>query len=124
MSSTPNSAFLAQVNASYLGIVNSKVAQANGATADPTTDKAETVVPGPLGRQRSVRTRRVYTQGNELRFKRNDSYWGTKAKFPEVVIKETAEAVTQRQQLEQGAVDIAMQISNDVAKGMGAPTSR
>src|SRR3954447_22635304 len=40
--SQSNSAFLAQVNAPYLGIVNSKVAQAQGATADPATDKAET----------------------------------------------------------------------------------
>ena len=116
--SQPNSAFLAQVNASYLGIVNSKVAQAQGATADPTTDKAETwflshsAGSGPFELA-------DYTQGNELRFKRNDSYWGTKSQFPEVIIKETAEAATQRQQLEQGAVDIAMQISNDVAQGMG-----
>jgi peptide/nickel transport system substrate-binding protein len=116
--SQPNSAFLAQVNASYLGIVNSKVAQAQGATADPTTDKAETwflsnsAGSGPFELA-------DYTQGNELRFKRNDNYWGTKSQFPEVIIKETAEAATQRQQLEQGAVDIAMQISNDVAQGMG-----
>jgi peptide/nickel transport system substrate-binding protein len=115
----PNSAFLAQVNASYLGIINSKVAQAQGATADPTTDKAETwflsnsAGSGPFQLE-------SYTQGNELRFKRNDNYWGTKSEFPEVIIKETAQAVTQRQQLEQGAVDIAMQISNDVAQGMSS----
>ena len=118
--SAPNSAFLAQVNASYLGIINSKVAQANGATLDPTTDKAETwflsnsAGSGPF-------TLESYTSGSELRFKRNDNYWGTKAHFPEVIMKETPQAVTQRQQLEQGAVDIAMQISSDVAKGMAGP---
>jgi peptide/nickel transport system substrate-binding protein len=35
-----------------------------------------------------------------------------------VIMKETPKAVTQRQQLEQGSVDIAMQISSDVAKDM------
>ncbi|MFZ4720725.1 MAG: ABC transporter substrate-binding protein [Ilumatobacteraceae bacterium] len=115
----PNSAFLAQVNASYLGIVNSKLAEKNGATADPATDKAEewflanSAGSGPF-------TLAAYQSGAELRLKRNDAYWGaTKAAFPEVVIKETPDAVTQRQQLEAGSVDIAMQISNDVAKDMG-----
>jgi peptide/nickel transport system substrate-binding protein len=114
---TPNSAFLAQVNASYLGIINSKVAQAQGATIDPATDKAEpwflknSAGSGPF-------TLESYTQGTEIRFKRNDAYWGTKPAFPEVVIKETPTAVTQRQQLEAGTVDLAMQISTDVAKDM------
>jgi peptide/nickel transport system substrate-binding protein len=115
--SQSNSAFLAQVNASYLGIVEKKLAEAQGATADPTTDKAEpwfqanSAGSGPFMVE-------SYQSGSELRLKRNDAYWGTKAKFPEVVMKETPTAVTQRQQLEAGAVDIAMQISTDVAKDM------
>ena len=57
-----NSAFLPQVNASYLGIVEKKLAEAQGATADPTTDKAEpwflanSAGSGPF---RSSRTRRA-----------------------------------------------------------------
>jgi peptide/nickel transport system substrate-binding protein len=115
--SQPNSAFLAQVNASYLGIVNKKVAEANGATTDPKTDKAEpwflthSAGSGPFQLE-------SYQSGAELRLSRNDAYWGAKAAFPEVIMKETPQAVTQRQQLEQGAVDIAMQISADVAAGM------
>jgi peptide/nickel transport system substrate-binding protein len=115
--SQSNSAFLAQTNASYMGVVEKKLAEANGATLDPTTDKAEpwflanSAGSGPF-------TLESYQSGSEVRLKRNDAYWGTKAKFPEVVIKETPQAVTQRQQLEAGAVDIAMQISTDVAKDM------
>ncbi|MEO7398536.1 MAG: ABC transporter substrate-binding protein, partial [Ilumatobacteraceae bacterium] len=115
--SAANSAFLAQVNAPYLGIINMKVAEANGATMDPTTDKAEawflanSAGSGPFALA-------AYAEGNELRLSRNDAYWGDAAAFPEVIIKETPQAVTQRQQLEQGAVDIAMQISADVAEGM------
>lgn len=115
-----NSAFLAQVNASYLGIINSKVAQANGATADPKTDKAEDwFLKNSAGS--GAFTLESYQSGAELRLKRNDAYWGKKANFPEVVIKETPDAVTQRQQLEAGSVDIAMQISNDAAKGLNNP---
>lgn len=117
--SAANSAFLAQVNASYLGIINAKVAQEHGATTDPTTDTAEewflsnSAGSGPYALA-------AYTSGDELRLTRNDAYWGTAANFPEVIIKETPQAVTQRQQLEQGAVDIAMQISSDVADGMAS----
>ena len=118
--SAPNSAFLAQVNAPYLGIMSKAIAEANGATLDVTTDTAEqwflanSAGSGPYQLE-------AYTEGNELRFARNDSYWGTPANFPEVVIKETPDAVTQRQQLEQGAVDIAMQLSADVATGLSNP---
>jgi len=114
----PNSAFLAQVNAPYLGITNSKLAQENGATTDLESNAGEdwflenSAGSGPFQLA-------AYTQGNELRLLRNDAYWGTPANFPEVIIRETVEAVTQRQQLEEGEVDIAMQISNDVAAGMG-----
>jgi peptide/nickel transport system substrate-binding protein len=115
---SPNSAFFAQVNAPYLGIVNSALATANGATTDPTSDGAEpwflenSAGSGPFQLE-------AYQQGSELRLVRNDAYWGTPAAFPEVIIKETPQAVTQRQQLEQGAVDIAMQLSADVADGIG-----
>lgn len=115
--SASNSAFLAQVSAGYLGIMNKKVAEANGATTDPTTDKAEewflanSAGSGPY-------TLKSYAAGAELRLERNDAYWGAAPAFPEVIIKETPQAVTQRQQLEEGSVDIAMQISNDVAAGM------
>jgi len=113
----PNSAFLAQVNSPYLGIINAKLAEANGATMDPATDTAETwFLSNSAGS--GAFALKAYTAGNELRLSRNDAYWGTVSEFPEVIIKETASAVTQRQQLEQGAVDIAMQLSADVASGL------
>ena len=115
---TPNSAFPAQTNASYMGVLEKKVAEANGGTTSADTDKAEeyflahSAGSGPF-------TLKSYKSGSEIRLARNDAYWGqNKAKFPEVVIKQTDDAVTQRQQLEQGAVDIAMQLSTDVVKDM------
>jgi len=115
--SQPNSAFLAQVNASYLGIINMKAAVAQGATTDATTDKAGTwfqsnsAGSGPY-------TLESYQSGDSLKFKANDKYWGSPPTFPEVIMQQTDSAVTQRQQLESGDADIAMQISADVAKDM------
>lgn len=112
-----NSAFLAAVNAPYFGITNSALATANGATTDAATDSAEpwflenSAGSGPFVLE-------SYAAGNELRLARNDAYWGTPSEFPSVIFKQTADAVGQRQQLEQGAVDIAMQISADVAAGI------
>ena len=112
--SAPNSAFLAQVNAPYLGIINKALAEANGATTDVATDAAE---PWFLANSAGSGPFQLasYTEGNELRLARNDAYWATPAAFPEVIMRETPQAVTQRQQLEQGEVDIAMQLSADVA---------
>jgi len=113
-----DSAFLAKVNASYVAIINSKLATANGATnakdAD-TTDKAEvwflknSAGSGPY-------TLANYTEGAEIRLVRNDNYWGDKPALKEVIIKQVKDAVTQRQQLETGDADIAMQIDPDTAK--------
>lgn len=115
----PNSAFLAVVNASYMGVVNSAVAIEQDATTDATTDKAEewflanSAGSGPFVLE-------SYAQGDELRLTRNDRYWGDKAGYAAVIMKQTKDAVTQRQQLEAGTADIAMQISNDVATDMNA----
>ncbi|MBA4181677.1 MAG: ABC transporter substrate-binding protein [Anaerolinea sp.] len=113
-----DSSFLAKVNASYAGIINSKVATANGASnakdAD-TTDKAEpwflknSAGSGPY-------TLASYTEGAEIRLARNESYWGDKPALKEVIIKQVKDAVTQRQQVETGDADIAMQIDPDTAK--------
>lgn len=114
----PDSSFLAKVNAPYAGITNSKLATANGATngsdAD-TTDKAEewflknSAGSGPY-------TLVNYAEGDEIRLLRNENYWGDKPALKEVIIKQVKDAVTQRQQLETGDADIAMQLDPDTAK--------
>lgn len=115
--SSPNSAFLAAVNAPYFGITNSALASANGATTDAATDQAESwFLENSAGSGPFVLE--SYAAGDELRLARNDAYWGTPTEFPSVIFQQTADAVGQRQQLEQGAVDIAMQISADVAAGI------
>ena len=112
----PNSAFLPIVAASYMGIINSDVAGAQGATAAAdaaTADKAEpwflknSAGSGPY-------TLESYTQGDALALKRNDAYWGSaKPVFPKVTFKQVKDSASQLQQLQQGDADIAMQLSID-----------
>ena len=111
----PNSAFLAIVSSSYTGIINSDLAAENGATADAdaaTTDKAEDwFLKNSAGSGQFVLD--SYTDGGSLVLNRNDKYWGTASVFPSVTINEVADSSAQLQQLQQGDVDIAMQINFD-----------
>lgn len=111
----PNSAFLAIVAASYTGIVNEEVAVENGAssaadaaTADTSEDwfLQNSAGSGPY-------TLSSYEAGQSVELTRNDKFWGTAATFPSVLINEVTDSSSQLQQLQQGDVDIAMQISPD-----------
>ena len=111
----PNSAFLPIVAAPYMGIINPEVAEAQGASAgtDAATDTAEqwflsnSAGSGPYQLE-------SYTEGESLILSRNDNYWGpNKPVFPEVTFAQVKDASSQLQQLQQGDVDIAMQISFD-----------
>lgn len=112
----PNSAFLPIAAASYLGVINSDVAEEQGASAAAdaeTADKAEewflsnSAGSGPY-------TLESYTQGESLILARNDSYWGpNKPVFPRVTISQVKDSSSQLQQLQAGDADIAMQISLD-----------
>lgn len=113
----PNSEFLGILAASYAGILNKRLAEANGASAGEdaaTVDTADnwffanSAGSGPY-------TLSSYRADDELRFAANPNYWGTKPAMPEVIIKQTADAVAQAQMLESGAADVAMQIDPDTA---------
>ncbi|WP_082097196.1 ABC transporter substrate-binding protein [Demequina silvatica] len=111
----PNSAFLAIGAAPYLGIVNEEVAVANGATAGEdaaTADASEewflqnSAGSGPY-------TLAGYESGQSVELTANENYWGDEPTFPSVVINEVTDSSSQLQQLQQGDVDIAMQIAPD-----------
>jgi peptide/nickel transport system substrate-binding protein len=113
----PNAEFLNKLSAPYSGIINAEMASAAGAVADDSassSDKAEnwflenSAGSGPF-------TLSNYSPDNELRFARNDNYWGDAPHFSEVVITQIQDAVSQSQALESGAVDIAMQVDADTA---------
>lgn len=119
----PNSEFLGILAASYAGIVNKKLAEANGASAADDAATADTsdawffansAGSGPY-------TLESYTADAELRFAANPNYWGKKPAIAEVIMKQTADAVAQAQMLESGAADIAMQIDPDTAASLSNP---
>jgi peptide/nickel transport system substrate-binding protein len=107
----PNSAFLNIVSASYMGIVSQKAAEANGATADAEDAAEQWFLANSAGSGPFVLE--SYTENDSLVLARNDSYWGTQSPFPKITLKQVKDATAQLQQLQQGDVDIAMQISFD-----------
>lgn len=120
---TPNSEFLGILSATYAGIINAKLAMRHGATdsADAaTTDTsdswflAHSAGSGPFVLQ-------SYKADDALRLKRNAKYWGKVPAVGTVIMKQTADAVTQAQMLQSGAADIAMQIDPDTAKTIHDP---
>ncbi|HWM19911.1 MAG TPA: ABC transporter substrate-binding protein [Ilumatobacteraceae bacterium] len=107
----PNSAFINIVSAPYMGIVSQALAEANGATADETDSAEQWFLSNSAGSGPFVLD--SYTEGDQLVLARNDAYWGEPSPFPGVTLKQVKDATAQLQQLQQGDVDIAMQINFD-----------
>lgn len=107
----PNSAFMNIVSAPYMGIVNAKMAEANGATAGPDDSAEQWFLENSAGSGPFMLE--SYAEGDQLVLARNAEYWGDATPFPSVTIKQVKDSTSQLQQLQQGDVDIAMQISFD-----------
>jgi peptide/nickel transport system substrate-binding protein len=120
---SPNSEFIGILAAPYTGIINSEVAAANGASAAAdavTSDKAETwFLANSAGSGPYVLD--TYRPDDELRFRANDKFWGTAPAIKEIVIDQSADAVSQAQMLQSGAADIAMQVDPDTAETVASP---
>ncbi len=120
---TPNSEFLGILSAPYAGIINSDVAKENGANANAdaaTSDTSETwFLANSAGAGPFVLE--GYAADDAIRLKRNDNYWGPTPGASGVIIKQTADAITQAQMLQSGAADIAMQVDPDTARSAASP---
>lgn len=116
----PNSEFLGSLTAPYAGIMNADVVKENGGDAGPdaaTKDTAEQwLLANSAGAGPFVLA--GYSPDQELRLKRNDSYWGEKPAVPEFIFVQTKDAVSQTQLLEAGNADIAMQVDPTTAKNI------
>ncbi|WP_246666247.1 ABC transporter substrate-binding protein [Aquamicrobium sp. LC103] len=120
---SPNSEFLGVLTAPYTGIVNSDVASEAGASAAEdaaTADTAESWFQANSAGSGPYMLK-SYAPDDELRFVRNEKFWGEKPAIAEIVIDETADAVSQAQALQSGAADIAMQIDPDTSKTIASP---
>ena len=118
--SAPNSEFLNQVAAGYMGVINSDVAAANGALADVTAVDKDTsenwFLTTSVGSGPFVLT--SFEPNSELRLARNENYWRSKPTVPEVIFRQVKDAVAQAQMLQSGSADIAMQIDPETAKSL------
>lgn len=118
----PDSAFLAKANAPYTVILNSEVAIENGANANEDAEVTDTseewFLSNSVGSGPFVLV--SYTEGDELKLARNENFWAEGPFFEEVTVRQVQDAVTQRQLLETGDVDIAMQIDPDTASGISS----
>lgn len=108
----PNSEFVGSLTAPYAGIINSDVVAEHGgdAGADAASkDNAEQwLLANSAGSGPFVLS--AYSPDHELRLKRNDNYWGKMPTVGEFVFRQTKDAVSQTQLLENGSADIAMQV--------------
>ena len=85
--SAPNSEFLNQAAAGFLGIINSDVAAANGALSDATAVDKDTSENWFLSNSAGSGpfVLESYEPNSELRLKRNDNYWRKAPTIPQVV---------------------------------------
>ncbi len=117
-----DASFPAKMNAPYTAIINKEVAEANGARggddAETADDAEQWFLANSAGSGWYVLE--SFKEGDSLRLARNENYWGPspKAAIKTVIIQEVADAVGQRQLLEVGTADIAMQIDPDTARGI------
>jgi peptide/nickel transport system substrate-binding protein len=121
--SQPDAEFLGKVMGPNASIVNSKLAEANGALATKDGANTDTAEPWFLAHSAGSGPFELgsYSPNDELRFKRNAKYWGTPAGVSEVIIRQVKDAVAQAQMLQSGDIDIAMQISPDTAATLNNP---
>ena len=114
----PNSEFLADVTASFAGIINSTAAMKGGAVSGadaPTKDTAEAAFQahsmggGPFILE-------SFKPNDSLTLVRNPHYWRTPAGTEKVILRQVKDAVSQLQLLQTGEADISTQIDPDTAQ--------
>ena len=121
-SKTPNTAIPAIVANTSLGIVNSKLARANGATDRPgadKTDKAEkwfnSAASKGAGSGPYVLTE--YSTTSRIVLDQNTSYWGRKPAFERVVVRNMV-AATQFINIQRGQHEVAIDLSAQHAESL------
>lgn len=120
----PSFPFLSQLVAVPFGIVDSKTAQANGATSAvgaDTTDKATAWFD-----QHSAGTGAyqitAWDRGQQVTLEANASYWGGTPAFKRVIIKGFSDTSSELLALQRGDIDLAQNLSADqLATLDGAP---
>lgn len=113
---SPRSNFFLSVTASPTAIINSDVAAQEGKAtsgegADKTDEAEQWFLQNSAGSGPYVLE--SFEPGSNVKLVRNEKYWGEAPTFPSVEFKNVPDSVSQVQQLEQGSVDIAMEVNFD-----------
>ena len=121
-SATPNTALPAIVANTSLGIVNSKLAKRNGATAAvgaDKTDKAEKWFNSAASRGAGSGPYllRQYSTTSQIILEQNPRYWGRKPAFERVVIRNMI-AATQFVNVQRGTHEVAIDLSAQHAQSL------
>ncbi|TPN81169.1 ABC transporter substrate-binding protein [Mesorhizobium sp. CU2] len=121
--SQPDAEFIGKVMGPNAAIINSVVAERNGARATKEAANTDTAEPWFLANSAGSGpfVLEAYSPNDVLRFKRNEKYWGDPAKIDEVVMRQVKDSIAQSQMIQNGDADIAMQISPDTALTMQSP---
>jgi peptide/nickel transport system substrate-binding protein len=113
----PNSEFLADVTATFAGIINSTEAAKHGALSTPeaaSKDTAEGAFQAQsMGGGPFILT--SFKPNDSVVLERNPHYWRTPAGAAKVIMRQVKDAVSQLQLLQTGEADVSTQIDPDTA---------
>lgn len=116
----PNGDWLAILSGQNGGIIDSKLAKEHGASDSPTADKDDkaeewlnqnSAGSGPF-------ILKGWLRSTAITLERNPNYWGTPPKVAKVDIRDVTSPATQKLQVENGDVDIALNITPDLVATM------
>jgi peptide/nickel transport system substrate-binding protein len=116
----PNGDWLAILSGQNGGIIDSKLAKEHGASDSPTADKDDkaeewlnqnSAGSGPF-------ILKGWLRNTGITLERNPNYWGTAPKVAKVEIRDVTSPATQKLQVENGDVDVAMNITPDLVAPM------
>lgn len=115
--SAPNVSFLAVLAAVPTGVIDSKTVMAHAGTdagnAKDVDKATEWLNQNSAGSGPYVL--KSWTKNVEAVMERNPNYWGARAKFARIVFRHVKSASTQREMVERGDVDVAMDFDPDLA---------
>ena len=116
----PNGDWLAILSGQNGGIIDSKLAKEHGASDSPTADKDDKAEEwlnqnsaggGPF-------ILKGWLRNTGITFVRNPNYWGKAPQFDKVEIRDVTSPATQKLQVENGDVDVALNLTPDLVATM------
>jgi len=116
----PNGDWLAILSGQNGGVIDSKLAKEHGASDSPTADKDDKAEEwlnqnsaggGPF-------ILKSWLRNTGITFERNPNYWGKASQFAKVEIRDVTSPATQKLQVENGDVDVALNLTPDLVATM------